>query len=340
MNLPVSTDLQRRRIVAGLPLLATGLFLQPAFASAQVQQASRDLMGTRVTLTVHGRSADAAQEAMTAAWAEMTRLADAMSRYRTGNTVHALQLAAGVQPVVVPPEMLRTLQAARDLSERSAGAFDITVGAYAGWAFDPAQPRIPDAAELAREQALVNYRDLQLDPAQGRAFLRRRGMRIDLGGVAKLPILHAGLLALQRQGIEGAMVNGGGDVLTTGHLEGRPWRVGLRDPRAPERVLGTLSLNDGIVASSGDYERCFVQAGRRYHHILDPRTGLPTQGPRGVTLVSRRVDDINGLGATIMAAGSDAGRRLLAPMQGVDALIVGRDAGLWTSPGMAARLRA
>lgn len=340
MNHPVSTDLQRRRIVAGLPLLATGLFLQPAFASARVHQASRELMGTRVTLTVHGRSADAAQEAITAAWSEMTRLADAMSRYRTGNAVHALQLAAGVQAVAVPPEMLRTLQTARDLSERSEGAFDVTVGAYAGWAFDPAHPRIPEAAQLAREQALVNHRDLQLDAIAGRAFLRRRGMRIDLGGVAKLPILHAGLMALQRPGIEGAMVNGGGDVLTTGHLEGRAWKVGLRDPRAPERVLGALSLHDGIVASSGDYERCFVQAGRRYHHILDPRTGQPTQGPRGVTLVSRQVDDINGLGATIMAAGSDTGRKLLAPLAGVDALIVGRDESVWTSPGMAARLRA
>lgn len=340
MNHPVSTDLQRRRIVAGLPLLATGLFLQPAFASARVHQASRELMGTRVTLTVHGRSADAAQEAITAAWSEMTRLADAMSRYRTGNAVHALQLAAGVQAVAVPPEMLRTLQTARDLSERSAGAFDVTVGAYAGWAFDPAHPRIPEAAQLAREQALVNHRDLQLDAIAGRAFLRRRGMRIDLGGVAKLPILHAGLMALQRPGIEGAMVNGGGDVLTTGHLEGRAWKIGLRDPRAPERVLGALSLHDGIVASSGDYERCFVQAGRRYHHILDPRTGQPTQGPRGVTLVSRQVDDINGLGATIMAAGSDTGRKLLAPLAGVDALIVGRDESVWTSPGMAARLRA
>ncbi|MGE5865017.1 MAG: FAD:protein FMN transferase, partial [Rhizobacter sp.] len=309
-------------------------------ASARVHQASRELMGTRVTLTVHGRSADAAQEAISAAWSEMTRLADAMSRYRTGNAVHALQLAAGVQAVAVPPEMLRTLQTARDLSERSAGAFDVTVGAYAGWAFDPAHPRIPEAAQLAREQALVNHRDLQLDATAGRAFLRRRGMRIDLGGVAKLPILHAGLMALQRPGIEGAMVNGGGDVLTTGHLEGRAWKVGLRDPRAPERVLGALSLHDGIVASSGDYERCFVQAGRRYHHILDPRTGLPTQGPRGVTLVSRQVDDINGLGATVMAAGGDAGRKLLAPLSGVDALIVGRDESVWTSPGMAARLRA
>ena len=339
MNHPVSSNIQRRRLVVGLPLLATGLFMQPALASPLVRRESRLLMGTRVDLTVHGRSADNAQAAMSAAWAEMGRLADAMSRYRSGNAVHALQLAAGVQPVAVPPEMLRTLQTARQLAEHSAGAFDITVGAYAGWAFDPARPRIPDAAELTREQALVNYRDLDIDAASGRAFLRRQGMRIDLGGVAKLPILEAGLQALQRHGVDGAMVNGGGDVLTTGHLQGRPWRVGLRDPRAPQRVLGALSLNEGFVASSGDYERCFEQAGRRYHHILDPRTGMPTAGPRGVALVSKRLDDINGLGAAIMAGGTDAGHRLLAPRAGVDALIVDRDNSLWMSQGMAARLR-
>ena len=330
---------QRRRLLASLPLLATGLWLTPALADPQVRQASRTLMGTRVDITVQGTNAAASDAAMAAAFTEMARLADMMSRYRLTSAVSALHLAAGLQPVAVAPEMMRVLAMARHMSERSQGAFDITVGAFQGWRFDAAQTSIPSAADIARELPLVNYRDLVLDTQAGKAFLRRRGMRVDLGGIAKLPILQAGLDTLRRQGIHNAMLNGGGDVLVQGQLQGRDWRVGLRDPRAPERILGVLALREGFVAASGDYERSFMHAGQRYHHILDPKTGQPTRGPHGVTLVSRNLEAINGLGAATMVAGADAGRGLLASLPGVDALIVEAHRPLWLSSGMAARLQ-
>lgn len=328
----------RRRLLASLPLLATAMFLKPALADPKVQQASRDLMGTRVDITVQGGDVAVSGSAMNAAFAEMARLSDMMSRYRVSSAVSALHLAAGLQPVAMAPEMMHALKMARQMSERSQGAFDITVGAFNGWNFDPAQTSIPDAAEIARELPLVNYRDLILHEKSASAYLRRRGMRIDLGGIAKLPILQAGMAVLKRHGINDAMINGGGDVLVSGQLQGRDWRVGLRDPRAPERILGVLALSEGFVAASGDYERCFVRNGRRFHHILDPKTGQPTIGPHGVTLVSRKLEDINGLGAAIMVAGAPAGRRLLEPLKGVDTLIVESDQRLWLSPGMASRL--
>ena len=329
----------RRRLLVGLPLLATALFIRPALADPRVRQASRLLMGTRVDITVQARNADAAEAAMTAAFAEMARLSDMMSRYRVSSAVSALHLAAGLQPVAVAPEMMHALKMARQMSERSQGAFDITVGAFHGWSFDPAKTMIPDAAEIARELPLVNYRDLILDEKSASAYLRRRGMRVDLGGIAKLPILQAGMQVLKRHDMSDAMINGGGDVLVSGQLQGRDWRVGLRDPRAPERIVGVLELNEGFVAASGDYERCFVRNGRRYHHILNPKTGQPTMGPHGVALVSRKLEDINGLGAAIMVAGAEAGRRLLEPLKGVDTLMVEPDQRLWLSPGMARRLR-
>lgn len=338
MTLTPRLNQGRRRLLASLPLLATAVFLKPALADPKVRQGSRDLMGTRVDITVQGGDVDASGAAMTAAFAEMGRLSDIMSRYRINSAVSALHLAAGLQPVAMAPEMMAALRMARQMSERSQGAFDITVGVFNGWNFDPAQTSIPDAAEIARELPLVNYRDLILDEKSASAYLRRRGMRIDLGGIAKLPILQAGMAVLKRHGINDAMINGGGDVLVNGQLQGRDWRVGLRDPRAPERILGVLALNQGFVAASGDYERCFVRNGRRFHHILDPKTGQPTLGPHGVTLVSRKLEDINGLGAAIMVAGAQAGRRLLEPLKGVDTLIVESDQRLWLSPGMASRL--
>jgi thiamine biosynthesis lipoprotein len=185
---------------------------------------------------------------------------------------------------------------------------------------------------------LVGYKGLVVDERAGTAYLAKRGMRLDLGGIAKLPILQAGLRQLQRHGVANAMINGGGDVLVTGQLHGRAWRVGLRDPRQPDQLLGVVSLSQGFVAASGDYERFVMHQGRRLHHVLDPKTGYPTQGPHGVALISDQLEAVNGLGAAIMVAGARAGRARVAQTPGLDALIVDADNSLWCSPGMASRL--
>jgi len=339
MHASVPSNLTRRRCLAGVPLLAVGLFVRPALADFSVQHASRRLLGTQVDIVAQGAMRGAVAPAVDAAFAEMTRLERLMSRYRADSQVSALARAAGQNPVPVAPELMAILKLATRVSAQSRGAFDITVGAFSGWNFDPAQAQIPSRAELAQEQRFVNYRDVVLDEAQGHAYLRRAGMKLDLGGVAKLPILQAGMRVLQQHDIRDAMINGGGDVLVSGQLQGRDWRVGLRNPLAPERLLGVLALSDGVVASSGDYERCFVRNGQHYHHVLDPKTGLPTHGPHGVTLVARSIDVVNGLGAAIMVAGAAAGQHLLAPLAGVDALITGPGTRPWMSAGMARRLR-
>jgi thiamine biosynthesis lipoprotein len=249
--------------------------------------------------------------------------------------VSALNGAAGLHPVAVPPELMQVLQLARRVSERTHGAFDVTIGALRGWRFRADDPRMPSAAAVAAELPLVDYRKLRLDARAGTAFLERRGMRIDLGGIAKLYIIEAGLRFLERHGVARALVNGGGDIACFG---APAWRVGVRDPRAPEKLLGALALMRGIVASSGDYERYFERDGRRYHHILDPRTGYPATGPHGVTLVSERLEALDGLGVAIMVLGKEAGARLVEATPGLDALIAGRDGEIWMTPGMRRRL--
>ncbi|QPF74001.1 FAD:protein FMN transferase [Roseateles sp. DAIF2] len=326
---------RRRLLKAALPALAVALLPRTAWSSPAVLRAARPLMGTRVDLVAQGDGAAAAAEA---AFEEMARLEQMMSRYRRANPLDALQRAAGRDAVALPAELLSVLGMAQRLSQRSRGAFDITVGAYEGWSFDPARPCVPADADLKAARRLVNYRDLLLDPATGLARLRRPGMRLDLGGIAKLPILEAGLAVLRAHGIENAMLNGGGDVRSSGRLLGRPWRVGLRDPGAPQRLLGRLEIEgDAWVAASGDYERGFWRAGRHYHHILDPRSGRPSSGLHGLVLVARELEAVNGLGTALMVLGRERGQALLAPQ--LDALLVATDGSPpWMTPGMARRL--
>lgn len=290
-------------------------------------------MGTVVELIAEGAEEPALRAAAEGAFREMQRLSDMMSHYDPASVVSAINDAAGVRWIPVPPELAEVLAQARRVSERTGGAFDVTIGGLRGWRFRPGEERVPPAAEIAAQRAKVNYRKLRSDGRS--AFLAERGMRLDLGGIAKLYILEAGRRALEARGVRRALVNGGGDVVA--HSDGAPWRVGVRDPRAPERLLGAVTLQRGAVASSGDYERAFVRDGRRYHHILDPRTGYPAEGARGVTLVAADAQAVNGLGPAILVLGAAAGRKLIAATPGVEGVIVDPGGELWMSPGLQPR---
>lgn len=341
MRPPLDTS-RRRLLRAGGVLLAGGALLAgwalPARAATARLRWQRPLMGSVVDIAATGDAA-ALAPALDAAFAEMARLAAMMSHYTPTSTVGAIGLAAGLQAVPVPRELMQVLLAAQAVSRRSDGAFDATVGAVGRWHFDPAAPQMPAPAYIAGHLQAVDWRGLVLDERAGTAMLKRRGMRLDTGGIAKLPILEAGLRTLQQHGIATALVNGGGDVLAIAAPGAQPWRVGIRDPRAPQRLAGTLRIGNGIVASSGDYERCFVRDGRFYHHVLDPRTGYPAQGPHGVTLVADTLEAVNGIGTAVMVLPPAAGRALLQA-SGVDALVGGRDGALWRSAGLQRRLIA
>jgi FAD:protein FMN transferase len=315
--------------------IAVCLVALPAQA-ARIQDA-RPLMGTVVEVVAEGADEAALAAAIESAFREMQRLSDMMNHYDPRSVVSAINDAAGLRPVAAPPELMEVLAMARDVSRRTGGAFDVTVASVRGWRFRQDDPRMPTAAEVARQLPLVSWQDLVLDGRAGSAFLRRAGMRIDLGGIAKLYILEAGARVLERAGAARALLNGGGDVVA--RSDGAPWRVGVRDPRAPERLLGALEVANGIVASSGDYERYFERGARRYHHVLDPRTGYPADGARGVTLVAERLEAVNGMGVAIMVLGKEEGVRLVEATPGLEALIVGRDGALWLSPGLRGRPR-
>ena len=335
----------RRRIAMALPVLGAALGCRGAGAadggSRRVsERASQTLMGTQVDIVAEGADALLLRHAIARAYGEMRRLEALMSRYLPTSVVSRINAAAGIVPVAVPEEVMAVLQSARQVSAASRGAFDPTVGSLRSWHFEAGAQAMPTPQELARQLPLVDASALVLDARAGTAFLTRQGMALDLGGIAKLPILDAGMRELKAQGVAHALINGGGDVLTQGLWQGRPWRVGLRDPRDPARLLGAVSVSGpAVVASSGDYERCFFHAGQRQHHVLNPRTGRPTSGVHGVSLLAGSVAEVNGLGAALMVQGMAAGRQLAARRPELAVLMAGQDGNVWQSSAMAARLQ-
>ena len=309
-------------------------------------RASRLLMGTRVDIGVaapagsawSGARAREVAALVESAFGRMTALAASMSRFDDNSDLGLLSRNPGRQ-TALPAATLDVLQQALALSRRTSGAFDPTVGRLTTGPGGVAAGEIPDDALVRRALAHVGPNLLRVDAARGVAWLEDPATQLDLGGVAKLPILAAGLDVLARAGLPGVMINGGGDVLVSARDDRRPWRIGVRDALLPDRLIGVVPLVEGVVASSGDYERYVPLGTRRYHHVLDPATGRPTRGLHGVTLVARDVPAINGLGTAAMVVGPGRAAEALARWHPEGAaLLMAEDGGTQASPGGGALL--
>jgi thiamine biosynthesis lipoprotein len=325
----------RRALLQAMPaLLVLGAGSSSARASVPELRASRALLGTQVDVILQGRSQPLLLEAMESAFAEMGRLSALMSRYDEGSETSKINRAAGSGlGVRISAELMSVLRAGKALHIETEGLFDPTIGALKSWHFEPgSEGRLPAPSVLQKERGLINSSELILEPKARSARLLRAGMALDLGGVAKLPILHAGLRRLREFGVSNALLNGGGDVLYLGSNQGAPWRVGLRDPRRPGRLIGVLPLQgEGVLAASGDYERYFFANGERQHHILDPRSGYPARAASGVSLWARDIEAVNGLGSAFMIGGREFAREWLSKHAALQVMLVEKNQAIWST---------
>lgn len=285
---------------------------------------------------------ESAAGSIDAVFAEFERLERLMSVWRDGSDIRRLNAAAGRQPIPVSGDVLAVLHDAHQISEWTGGKFDVTFGVLSDlWRFDHDQDnRVPDMSEVRRRLPLIDYRSLQLDDAAGTAFLRVPGMRVHLGGIGKGYAIDSGARILRMHGISDFMIQAGGDLYVAGLKDGHPWRLGIQDPRgSANHVFATIELTNSTLSTSGDYERSFVENGRRYHHILDPATGEPARGCRSVTILSRSAVLADGLSTGVFLLGPKAGMALLKRVPDVDAVIVTAANEVLTTPGLAGRLQ-
>ncbi len=282
-------------------------------------------MGSELRLSAWTADEAAAVAVFETVFAEFERLESLMSVWRPESDILRLNAAAGDHPVAVSREVVEVLEIARQVSEWTDGTFDVTFGALSDlWKFDHDQDNtIPDPVLVQRRLPLVDYRALQVDPRAGTAFLERKGMRAHLGGIGKGYAVDRAAAMIRAQGLRDFMIQAGGDLYVGGLKDGRPWRLGIRDPRGPAgKSFALLDLSDGTFSTSGDYERFFMKDGRRYHHILDLRHGEPARGCRSVTLVTDRAVLADALAKGVFILGPDAGMALIEKLPGVEGVIV------------------
>jgi thiamine biosynthesis lipoprotein len=250
--------------------------------------------------------------------------------------------------ITVSSETLQVLEKSLWIARESQGAFDITVGAFKGlWKFDEDNDgSLPARADVLERRKLVDYRDLALDPARSSARLRRAGQSLTLGGIAKGLVVDRAVAALRAAGLRDFLMQSGGDLFAAGRHGEREWKVGIQDPRAPhgearsaDSSFALLSLSDSAFNTSGDYERYILKNGKRYHHILDPRTGYPVAHTRSVTVLAPTSFLADTLDTAVFVLGVEQGLKLIAKVPGAEAVIVDAQNRVHVSPGLSARLR-
>ncbi len=244
-------------------------------------------MGTTIQVTFWTDDERAAATAAAAVLAEFARLDAMMTTWTADSEVSKINAAAGKAAVPVSDETLAVIERALAVSKASRGVFDITVGAFQGlWKFDQDMDyTLPDDREVARRRKLVGWKGVVVDHQRKTVKLKRKGMAITLGGIAKGYAVDRSVALLHAAGFVDFILQAGGDLYVSGRKSATPWVVGIRDPRAARDVsFAVAPIEDHAFSTSGDYERGFVKDGVRYHHILDPRTGRPATASRSVTI--------------------------------------------------------
>jgi thiamine biosynthesis lipoprotein len=302
---------------------------------------STELMYTTVSITVTARKAQEAESAIDAAFSEIKKLETLLNFWTRNSEIALINHDAGVQPVKVSPETLEIVRRALYISDKTGGAFDATIGPVVRlWNFKK-QLR-PTGEELEVALPLVDYKMVEVDPEASTVFLKDKRMSFDTGGIAKGFAADKAVEVLRKHGITGGLVAVAGDIRTFGtRANGRPWNLGIRDPRGegPEDLIATIELHDEAISTSGDYERFFMEKGVRFHHLLDPKTGYPAdRGSVSVTIIAPEAVLTDGLATGVFVMGPEKGLKLVEQL-GLEAVIIDREGKRYTTPGLVERIQ-
>jgi thiamine biosynthesis lipoprotein len=297
------------------------VLLQARPALAEWHGRAMDLMGTRVSVELWHEDEQTGLALVERVLDEYRRIDSAMSTYRDDSEISRINREAAQGAVSVGNELLDLIQVSLGLSRASDGAFDISYESV-GYLYDFRAHRRPDAAAIRAAIDSVDYRQILIDADAGTLRFGRPGMRINLGGIAKGYAVERGGEILREAGVEYALLNAGGDTRVIGDRRGQPWIIGIRHPRLEDAVVTRLPVVDEAISTSGDYERFFEEGGRRYHHILNPATGEPTETLLSATVIGPDATLTDGLATTVFVLGAAAGLALVDRYPAYEAIVV------------------
>ena len=317
----------------GVILLLGGACSPP---EAVTFQAQRTAMGTWWEVIVQAppdqqEEVGAAMDAALAAVEEVERL---VSTWRPESELSAVNRAAGQQAVAVSSPTLEMVARAVALCQQTGGRLDPTFAPLGHlWGLEGAAEPLPSDADVAATRALVGCARVEIDRAASTLRLPTAGMELGLGATAKGTGVDQASAVLRAAGFSDHFVSGGGDLRTSGTGPSGDWDAGVQDPRGERGdLLARVAVRDQALATSGDYERSRIVDGKRLSHVIDPRSGRPTQGVQSASVLAPTAELADGLATALMVGGVDEAAAVLTAFPDARALIVDADGQVWTGP--------
>jgi len=328
-------------------LLIGGLAYLQYDRRTQEYRSDQFLMDTLITIKVYGHNPETLKKAVAEAYAEIRRIAELADGFPPIGTpawkssdVCRINDQAGRQAVRVDDDILTMLALAQKYHQLSEGAFDVTVGPLMElWGFGGNNPRVPEPGRVQAALALVGSDKLVLNEQDRTAFLRQPGMKLDLGAIAKGYATEKALRILKDNGIESALIDAGGNIRTLGrNPDDAPWKIGIKDPRAADAIVAVLQLEDAAAVTSGDYYRYFEDSGKRYHHILDPRSGYPATAHMTATVVAKDAGLADILSTAFFVLPTEKALAMAGKMAGVGLFLITADGRILHTPALEGQL--
>jgi thiamine biosynthesis lipoprotein len=295
------------------------IVLNTQSATADWHQQQRDMMGTRISVELWHDKPAVATQCGEQVFTEMRRIEAKMSTYLDSSEISHINNNAAISAVEISDEMQQIVEKSLYFSKISEGAFDISY-ASVGYAYDYRDRQQPSDDSVASKLAAIDYRHIEL--GDNRIRFKHSGVRIDLGGIAKGYAVDRAVDIVEQCGISQAMISAGGDSRIIGDRGGRPWMIGIQHPRDPAGIALRVPLSETAVSTSGDYERFFIEAGERVHHIIDPATGRSAKNSWSATVTGPNAMTTDALSTTIFILGAAKGLALVESLDGIDAIII------------------
>ncbi|PKI13814.1 FAD:protein FMN transferase [Colwellia sp. 12G3] len=320
-----------------IPVIVFILLSISFHSSAKWYQHTFDTMGTRAHiefwLDEESAKASHAEKLISDIMAEMDRLDKSMSPYIKSSELSLLNRDAGNREIVVSPELISLLVTAHDISVMSEGAFDITYASI-GYQYDYREKIRPAQSVITNALPSINYQAITLDKKNNTVKFANSAIKIDLGGIAKGYAIKRCISILRSAGINYALMSAGGDTALLGDRNGRPWLVGIKHPRAEDKNAVHIPLSNEAISTSGDYERYFIEDGKRYHHIINPKTGDSARKVVSVSVIGKDATVVDALSTTLFVKGLKEGMAIINKLPEYEAIIIDNEQRLHFSKGL------
>ncbi|MVO08315.1 FAD:protein FMN transferase [Flavobacterium sp. TP390] len=290
----------------------------------QLHKKKASLLGSPFEITVVATDSINGEQFCNLAINEVKRIEHLISDWIPSSQISKVNQNAGVKAIAVDEEVFNLVERSIKVSQLTNGAFDISYASMDRiWKFDGSMKEMPTEIEIKKSVERVGYQKILLNPEEKTIFLKEKGMKLGLGGIGQGYIADQIKALLISKGCTSGIVNVSGDINTWGfQINGEPWTVAIVNPLNKEKVFATFPLIDSAVETSGSYEKYVTFNGKRYSHIIDPRSGYPASGIISVSVFAKQTEIADALATGVFVLGVDVGMNLINQINGIECIII------------------